>query len=90
VGLLVRATTGHNHLQYHRHVIDPSVDQTCTPCQQADEESNHVRDCTAIVALRQQYCGEDYLESDWAWEPVHLMSFLQEPEIAILEADPES
>jgi hypothetical protein len=76
VGLLIPATTGHNHLQYHRHNIDLSVDPTCTLCQQADKDSNHViRDCTAIVALRQQYFGEDYLESDWAWRPVHLLSF---------------
>jgi hypothetical protein len=42
-----------------------------------------------IAALQQQYFGEDYVDDDWAWEPVHLLGFLQDPVIANLEADPE-
>jgi hypothetical protein len=38
---------------------------------------------------RRQYFGEDYLDAGWAWEPAQLLDFLQDPEIAILEADPE-
>jgi ribonuclease HI/retron-type reverse transcriptase len=89
-GTLIRAISGHNFMQYHRHNVHHWVDPECRLCQQADEESNHViRECTAIVALRRQYFGEDYLDAGWAWEPAQLLDFLQDPEIAILEADPE-
>jgi ribonuclease HI len=89
-GILIRNVTGHNFMQYHRHNVHNWIDPECRLCQQADEESNHViRDCPAIVALRLKYFGESYLEKDWAWEPAHLLAFLQDPEIAILEADPE-
>jgi hypothetical protein len=87
---LIRAICGHNFMQYHRHNVHKWVDPECCLCQQADEESNHViRECTAIVALRQQYFGEDYLDAGWAWEPAQLLDFLQDLEIAILETDPE-
>jgi hypothetical protein len=77
-------------MQYHRHNVHNWIDPECPLCQQADEESDHViRDCTAIVALRRMYLGESYLKKDWAWEQAHLLAFLQDPEITILEADPE-
>jgi hypothetical protein len=53
------------------------------------KKADAMKPCTAIVALRRQYFGEDYLDAGWAWEPAQLLDFLQDPEIAILEADPE-
>jgi hypothetical protein len=89
-GNLIWAICGHNFMQYHRHNVHHWVNPECRLCQQADEESNHViREYTAILALRRQYFGEDYLDAGWAWEPAQLLDFLQYPEIAILEADPE-
>jgi hypothetical protein len=63
-GTLNRAICGHNFMQYHRHNVHHSVDPECRLCQQAYEESNHIiRECTANVALRRQYFGEDYLDA---------------------------
>ena len=86
VGILFRHLSGHCFLQYHRSVINPQIDPSCRLCNSADEESCHIiRDCPALAGLRLQYFGEYYLGDEW--EPSHLLDFLKDPEITILEVD---
>ena len=42
--------TGHNYLNYHRSLANPTVDRTCRLCNQATEDSWHLlSECEALA-----------------------------------------
>jgi hypothetical protein len=48
-----------------------------------------VRECPAVAGLQNSYMGSWYLDENDNWKPSLVLDFLRDPEISILEVDPD-
>jgi hypothetical protein len=67
VGMLVRALTGHNALNYFCSKIDPEIDPNCRFCEEEQEEFWHlVTECPVFRSTRVSiFCERDPSCGDW-------------------------
>lgn len=83
--LVVHLITGHNFLNRHCSILDPSVDPDCRLCMEADETSLHIiADCPALAGERHRTFGEFFLEAPLYWSPYQISAFLREHSIRSL------
>ena len=58
--LLVQFITGHNYLNYHRHLIAPVIDKTCRLCSKETEDSWHLlTECEPLTWSRLETLLDD-------------------------------
>ena len=75
--------TGHNNLSYHASKIDPTIDPTCSFCEQALETFHHfVTECPRL-RIRRQEIGIKEEEED-SWTPEHLLELARVPAVEAL------
>ena len=81
VGMVVRAITGHNALNYFCSKIDPDIDPNCRFCEEEEEEFWHlVTKCPVFHSVRNDiFCERDPAFDDW--EVDKLVAFLNNVEI---------
>ena len=79
----IKLVTGHNNLAYHASKIDPTIDPTCSLCEEADETFFHfTTECPRLRITRQEIgLNED---DDETWTPERLLELARVPAIEAL------
>lgn len=82
LGRFIRIITGHNNLNYHRSVIDPSQKNKCRFCQQEKETFYHfLHECPTFNSKRREIFLDNMPSNDQSWSVDDLLRFSAIPPI---------
>ena len=95
LGQTVQLITGHNMLNYHRHVISKDLDPLCRLCGEENEDSFHlIGECPVLFEKRAQIFHKYLLDEKPEWKVKQLVSMIKGSCISGMldgsEQDPET
>ena len=79
LGQTVQLITGHNMLNYHKHVINKDIDPLCRLCREENEDSFHlIGECPVLFEKRAQIFHKYLLDKNPEWKVKQLVSMIKE------------
>jgi ribonuclease HI len=76
-GRIIQFLTGHNRMNRHESIIDPSKSKTCRLCLEGEESSAHIMfDCPTLQQHRADIFQARFLQTTMEWNPQQIKRFL--------------